>query len=108
MLRLERAGLGSRQEVSIQRDKFMLDPNHGTATLLSRRLEANGFIRADENTLLFRDASEALYGRLAGVRPEIAVRSDKGFEVRWSSVDVADVERMFDTLWLTVRGHVAP
>jgi len=47
MLQLEQDGLGYRQQVSYQHDKFMLDSGRGTASLLSRRLGLNGFIRSD-------------------------------------------------------------
>lgn len=98
MLKLEQEGLGVRETVSDQRDRFMLDARHGAATALSRRPEAKGFIRADRDTLLFRDATGALRDRLEAVKPGLATGGDKGFEVRWSAVDETDIGRMFDAV----------
>lgn len=97
MLQLEQDGLGDRQQVSDQRDKFMLDSAHGAVSLLSRRPDANGFIRSDRDSLLFRDASDVLRGRLEAVCPR-ATAGEKGYEVRWSAVDPDSIERMFDAV----------
>jgi hypothetical protein len=103
MLQLEQDGLGHREQVSAQRDKFMLDSNHGAAFLVSRRPDANGFIRADSDSLLFRDASDLLRSRLEAVLPGMAAASEKGYEVRWSAVDSSNIERMFDAVRSVVR-----
>jgi hypothetical protein len=96
MLCLEQEGMGYREQVSLGRDKFVLQQDHPSATVLSRRPEANGFIRADEASLLFRDVSEGLRLHLEAIQPLRAMRSDKGFEIRWSALAARDVERMFE------------
>lgn len=98
MLQLEQDGLGYRQQVSDQRDKFMLDSGHGAVSLLSRRPDANGFIRSDRDSLLFRDASDVLRDRLEAVCPGAATAGEKGYEVRWGAVDPDSIERMFDAV----------
>lgn len=103
MLHLEQDGLGHRKQVSALRDKFMLDSSHGAAFLLSHRPDANGFIRADSDSLLFRDASDLLHSRLEAVLPGAAAASEKGYEVCWSAVDPGGIERMFDAVWSVVR-----
>jgi hypothetical protein len=96
MLRLERDGLGYRERVSSGRDKFVLHQDHPAATSLSCRPEANGFIRADEASLLFRAASDGLRLQLEAIQPLRAMCSDKGFEMRWSTLEARDIERMFE------------
>lgn len=103
MLRLEQDGLGYRERVSLGRDKFVLQQDHPAATLLSRRPEANGFIRADEASLLFRAASDDLRLQLEAIQPLLAMRSDKGFEMRWSTLEARDIERMFELVRSVVR-----
>lgn len=76
----------------------MLDSGHGAAFLLPRRPDANGFIRADSDSLLFRDASDLLSSRLEAALPGVAAASEKGYEVGWSAVDPGDIERMFDAV----------
>ena len=98
MLQLEQDGLGWREVVSQQRDKFVLNQQHGAATALSTRIDANGFIRADTNSLLFRDASDTLRAWLEALKPGAASRSDKGYEVRWSVVEASDIARMFEAV----------
>lgn len=103
MLQLEQDGLGWREVVSQQRDKFVLNQQHGSATALSTRIDANGFIRADANSLLFRDASDALRARLEALKPGAASSSDKGYEVRWSVVEASDIARMFEAVRSTLQ-----
>jgi hypothetical protein len=94
MKSLEDSGLGERQLVSADRDKFMLDAEHGSAYRLSRRPDANGFIRADTRTLLFRDPSDELR-RLLTQPEDISMPSDKGVEFRWKDIDEATIRRCF-------------
>jgi hypothetical protein len=103
MLRLEQDGLGYRERVSSGRDKFVLQQDHPAATVLSRRPEANGFIRADDASLLFRAVSDGLRLQLEAIQPLRAMRSDKGFEMRWSALEARDVERMFELVRSMVR-----
>jgi hypothetical protein len=100
MLRLEQEGLGVRELVSDQRDRFMLEVDHGAATALSTDVHARGFIRADVASLLFRNASDALHEQLAAIKPGLGRQDEKGYEIRWSNVDVSDIARMFDAVRL--------
>jgi hypothetical protein len=98
MKKLELAGLGQAMEVSAGRDKFKLNVEHAQASQLSSKPGANGFIRADETGLLFRNASERLMRSMSvhiGSRP---VNYDKGIEHNWGVVDEADIGRMFDAV----------
>ena len=104
MCKLEKVGLGAREFVSDQRDRFMLNIDHGAATLLSTRIHAKGFIRSDLNSLLFRDASEVLRRQLSSVLPNKAFRNNKGFEISWSNVNMSDIVSMFDVI-RTMTGH---
>ena len=98
MQRLEDAGLGHREWVSSSRDKFVLDASHPAATALTSRPGANGFVRADDDTLLFRAPSEPLRQGLISIQPLLHSQSDKGYELRWSALDIADIRQMFDVL----------
>lgn len=98
MLQLEQDGLGTGEVVSEKRDKFLLHTTHGAATALSHNIDANGFIRADINSLLFRHASDLLRSRLEAIKPGAAIRSDKGYEARWSSLEASDITDMFDAV----------
>lgn len=98
MLQLEQAGLGVREIVSDQRDRFLLDVNHGGATALSTRVHARGFVRSDVASLLFRDASDELYKQLAFINPNMAPHREKGYEIRWSNIGESDIDRFFDAV----------
>ena len=96
MDRLEKLGLGQRSRVSSSRNKFVLDPNHERAHLLTSRPDANGFIRADEGSLLFRDASAELRGAIPRQLTDRAMQgSKKGLEFRWTQLGPADVRLLF-------------
>ena len=96
---LEDAGLGHREVVSHLRDKFMLHVDHPKADRLTSRPEANGFIRADEDTLLFRDASSELRASLPEeLIDQSTAHSEKGLEFRWTQIDESDVRRLFEAV----------
>lgn len=97
MKALEDRGLGQRQVVSTDRDKFVLDPGHRYAYRLTSRPDANGFIRADSRTLLFRAASDELRQVLTQPR-DMSIPSPKGVEFRWSDLDDAALRRFFEGL----------
>lgn len=107
MRRLEDAGLGHCEWVSSSRDKFVLDASHPAATALTIRPGANGFVRADDDTLLFRAPSEAFRQGLVGIKPPLQSQSDKGYELRWSAVDISDIRQMFDVLRSIVPSSTA-
>lgn len=92
---LEESGLGYCEVVSDLRDKFMLHADHPKADKLSRRPEANGFIRADENSLLFRDASDELKGLIPTHLLHSAIESGKGLEFKWTAIENADIRSLF-------------
>jgi hypothetical protein len=92
---LENCGLGTRQFVSDDRDKFMLNPDHRSAYRLSSRPDANGFIRADSRSLLFRDATDELR-RMLTQPHDMSFASAKGVEFRWADIDEASIHRFFE------------
>ena len=101
MLALEQAGLGRREPVSDQRDKFILNPAHRAASLLTTRPEADGFVRADKQTLLFRNASASLCAAMpAGLRSK-RMTSEKGLEFTWRALENADIRALFTV----IRAH---
>lgn len=96
---LEDADLGHREIVSHLRDKFILHTDHPKATTLTSRPEANGFIRADEDTLLFRNASSELRASLPEeLMNRSVLRSEKGLEFRWTQIDANDIRRLFEAV----------
>jgi hypothetical protein len=94
MQSLQDDGLGKRKVVSAKRDKFILDVDHAAADRLSSRPDANGFIRADLRTLLFRGASDALRQLLTQPH-DMSIPSTKGVEFRWNDIDAAAIRRLF-------------
>ena len=98
MLALQQTGLGRREVVSDQRDKFVLNTEHPAASRLTSRPGANGFIRADKNTLLFRSASASLRAAVPLPLRAHARKSEKGLEFGWSVLENADLRALFSTL----------
>lgn len=98
MKKLDRVGLGRAEVVSQARDKFVLNVEHAEASQLSLRPSANGFIRADEHSLLFRDASELLRRMMAEDLVSLPMNYDKGIELGWGAVDEFQILRMFDAV----------
>jgi len=98
MKRLERAKLGRIVPVSDDRRKLVLDARHPAARRLTTRPEADGFVRADMGSVLFRDASQALR---QAVPPELrnrAMPSAKGLEYRWTQLTQSDVRQLVDVV----------
>lgn len=96
--KLEAAGLGRADVVSELRDKFLLDVTHREASQLSQRPSADGFIRADKASLLFRNASPRLTEMMSmqiGTRP---VKRNRGIELNWSDLDESDIRSLFDAV----------
>lgn len=92
---LEQLGLGFREHVSAGRDKFVLSATHARATALTDKVEADGFVRADDKSLLFRHASQELRERIPSQIAARAMESDKGLEFRWSQLGPADLRTVF-------------
>lgn len=98
MKKLERVGLGRVEVVSELRDKFVLNVEHAQASQLSLRPSAQGFIRADEDSLLFRNASESLKRMMEKDLVSLAVNYERGIEFGWGAVDEPTLLRMFDAV----------
>jgi len=109
MAALGAAGLGELVKVSEDRQKLVLHVDHPRALTLSERPEADGFIRADENSLLFRDAAPAV---LDAVPRQLLARrmdSDKGLEFRWTVLSDDDIRLLHAIVrWLARTGGRAP
>jgi hypothetical protein len=105
MGRLQELGLGRREIVSDQRDKFVLDPRHPASGRLTTQLHSDGFIRADRGSLLFRHASQGLRGAVpAGIRAK-AMKSDKGLEFRWTRLDNDELRSLMAVVELFAGGR---
>jgi hypothetical protein len=95
MARLEELGLGTCVRVSEHRDKFVLRTDLPRGMLLTFQPEANGFIRADAGSLLFRKASGYLRTCVPDALLDRAKTSSKGLEFPWTQIDLADVRLLF-------------
>lgn len=94
--KLEEMGLGKRIVVSAARDKFQLALGHPASEHLTPRPEADGFIRSDENSLLFRYAVHG-FEQLLGF-PAGKFVSNKGVELRWTTLNMAEISRLFEVV----------
>ncbi len=93
---LETAGLGQRKKISELRDKFLLDSHHPSVDLLSDRPEADGFIRADKGSLLFRDAtSKFIVCVPQHLKRQAMENASKGLEFRWTQINGHDIRLLF-------------
>jgi hypothetical protein len=98
MLALQQTGLGRREIVSDQRDKFVLNSEHLVVPRLTSQPEADGFIRSDESSLLFRNASASLRAAVPLPLRARAKKSKKGLEFGWGVLENADVRALFSAL----------
>jgi 5-methylcytosine-specific restriction enzyme A len=94
MLKLEQLGIGKRVFVSVLRDKFVLNVEFPNVERLTKDPKANGFVRADQHSLLFRYASEELRRKLEIPEHLISV-TKKGLQLRWSVLDEMKIHRLF-------------
>lgn len=94
--RLERAGLGEAIEVSSLRDKLVLQPGHPAATRLTTDPFANGFVRADTGSLLFRNAAPEFIRAVPRVLVQKRMNSMKGLEFRWTQLSEAEILTLAD------------
>jgi hypothetical protein len=92
---LERQGLGRREIVSDKRDKFMVNTMHPRVTRLTTQPDAEGFIRSDTGSLLFRNASASIRMGLPPALKAKAMKSNKGLEFRWSDLEESDIRSLF-------------
>lgn len=95
MAELQRLGMGEPVRVSELRDKFVLDVNHDRALALTNIPAADGFVRADTGSLLFRNASTRLRQSVPQDLASRAMASRKGLEFRWTQLNDADIKLLF-------------
>ena len=102
---LSASGLGDAAVVSPQRDKLVLDVEYPRASALSDRPDADGFIRADEDSFLFRSASTDLRDLVPAALKARSMASEKGLEFRWTQIDVEDIRLLMALVrWVACRG----
>ena len=95
MGQLQGLGLGRREIVSDDRDKFMVNTMHDRVTLLTTHPDAEGFIRSDGRTLLLRHPSATIKMAIPQPLKAKAKRSKKGWEFAWGVLDEADIQALF-------------
>jgi hypothetical protein len=84
---------------------FILDPAHPGAIRLSPEAgKHENFIRSEDGSLLFRDASDTFIEALEpAVRRRAMTQSEKGLEFRWMQIDKPELRSLFATV-LKVAG----
>lgn len=97
MQKLELTGLGKCERFSDLRDKFVLNVEHPSASKLTDRPRANGFIRSDTKNLLVRYPSEDLRKQIK-TQSGAVKDSARGIEFRWSTLHLDDISRLFDVV----------
>jgi hypothetical protein len=106
--RLEEFGLGARHVVSEHRDKFVLDASHPSASELTTRPQADGFLRADHGSFLVRAPSALLRASLPRLTVQAAATRPKGLEWRWSKLSIDALDAIFETvIGLADTAHAA-
>lgn len=98
MAQLERLGIGHREIVSDKRDKFLVSTLHPRVSKLTTQPDAEGFIRSDTGSLLFRKASLSLKLGLPSALKAKAMESTKGLEFRWPALEEPDIRSLFATV----------
>jgi hypothetical protein len=96
MKELAAAGLGDVGGTKL-RDVFILHAAHPGAPKLSPKAgQHENFIRSENGSLLFRDASPTFIAALdpALVRRSM-INSDKGLEFRWTQIDKPELRSLF-------------
>lgn len=103
MERLVRAGLGRRGVVSEHRDEFVLDAHAAVSNRLVTK-SAKNFVRADDKSLLLRNASHELRAAVPIELLGKAKPSPKGLWFSWGALEHQDeVRSLFDAI-LAVAG----
>jgi hypothetical protein len=95
MGQLQELGLGRREIVSDDRDKFMVNTAHPHATRLTPQPDADGFIRSDGRSLLLRNPSATVQLAIAGPVKVKAKRSTKRWEFSWGVLEEAEIDAIF-------------
>jgi len=106
--RVEKAGLGEAVEVSAHRDKLVLYPSHPAAVHLTTAPYADGFIRADKGSLLYRNASPEFIGSVPRSLAVKSMNSAKGLEFRWAQLSEADIRTLTDAVLHLVERWSVP
>ncbi len=107
MQMLDATGLGEATEVSEHRDKFVLNPAHSAARRLTDRPEADGFVRSDKDSLLFRHPSNRFRNRLPESLQAKAMpgSQEKGLEFSWSRINENEIGILFRAVIALVVGE---
>jgi len=95
MGRLQELGLGRREIVSDDRDKFMVNTAHPRAARLTTQPDADGFIRSDGRSLLLRNPSATVQLAIARPVKAKAKRTTKRWEFSWRVLEEAEVDAIF-------------
>ena len=106
MYKLEEIGLGYREVVSKLRDKFMLSIEHSNADKLSKNPKSNGFIRADDDSLLLRYASDELMSAIPEDIRYLGKSIDKGLEFSWKNLNDNRVRSLFNCVKLIAEANL--
>ena len=69
--------------------------NHPRATRLTTVPEADGFIRSEAGSLLFRKASVSFIHALPSTLRDSSVQSEKGVSFRWSKLSDDEIRQLF-------------
>jgi hypothetical protein len=96
MKRLAAAGLGTVSGTRL-RDVFILNSAHPGASRLSPEAgKHENFIRSEDGSLLFRDASTTFVEALdSATRRRAMAGSKKGLEFRWTQIDKPELRSLF-------------
>jgi hypothetical protein len=99
MKELARLGLGKVGGTK-RRDVFVLDASHaGASALTAQAGKHKNFIRSEDGSLLFRDASSTF---LTALDPALVRRrslgSAKGLEFQWTQLDKPELKSLFTTV----------
>jgi hypothetical protein len=92
---LQQLGLGRREIVSEDRDKFMIHTVHPRVTRLTTQPDAQGFIRSDGRTLLFRNPSATIKMAMPDSLRSKGKKSKKGLEFSWGMLEEEDIKTPF-------------
>lgn len=95
MGQLQEMGLGRREVVSDDRDKFMVNPAHPRVTLLTTQPDADGFIRSDGRSLLLRNPSATVKMGVPNNLTAKVKKSSKGWEFSWGTLEEFEIEKLF-------------
>jgi hypothetical protein len=95
MGQLQELGLGRREIVSDDRDKFMVKTTHPRVARLTTQPDADGFIRSDGRSLLLRNLSATIQMSLPGSLKAKAKKSTRRLEFSWGVLEEAEIGVIF-------------